>query len=223
MLISGSPSALTRPSSAGITTWVSFGCSGSSDTTPSGAAATAPLDFVSACRTSRVGPIVPSAPVDNRDPVGDVMWMPSDGPTGTRRQRCQPPLTPTSRGPSAGPVDEPAPHCPQLWTLGCGRGPESGNQGIRESALHHVDGEPALRGLLVLAHHVPARLPHGLHHRVQAHGVRPVPPHGDPRRIDGLHGRHGVALDAGDLHQTTDRVAGQPEVCLLYTSPSPRD
>src|SRR5690606_19483187 len=34
------------------------------------------------------------------------------------------------------------------------------------------------------------------------------------RGVDRLHRAHGVALDARDLHQPADRVAGQPEVVL---------
>ena len=32
--------------------------------------------------------------------------------------------------------------------------------------------------------------------------------------VDGFHRAHGVALDAGNLHQAADRVAGHAEVVL---------
>ena len=41
-----------------------------------------------------------------------------------------------------------------------------------------------------------------------------VVPHRQPRRVDRLDGAHRVALDAGNLHQSRDRVAGQAEVVL---------
>ena len=39
-----------------------------------------------------------------------------------------------------------------------------------------------------------------------------IPLQGQTRRLDGFHGTDGIALDTGDLHQTTDGVAGQAQV-----------
>src|SRR5699024_5291699 len=54
----------------------------------------------------------------------------------------------------------------------------------------------------------------GLDHLVQADLVAAIAAEGDARGVDGLDRAHGVALDAGDLHQAADRVAGQAEVVL---------
>ena len=66
------------------------------------------------------------------------------------------------------------------------------------------------RRLLVLGHHVGAGLAHRLDDLVQAHVVGAVAAQRHARGVDGLHGGDRVALDARDLHQTADRVAGQP-------------
>ena len=57
-------------------------------------------------------------------------------------------------------------------------------------------------------------LAHRRDHLIERHLVRAVAAHRQARRVDGLHRAHRVALDAGDLHQARDRVAGQPEVVL---------
>ena len=44
--------------------------------------------------------------------------------------------------------------------------------------------------------------------------MRAVAQHGHTDRVDGGIGRHGVAFDAGNLHQTTDRIAGQSQIVL---------
>src|SRR5919112_2641068 len=82
------------------------------------------------------------------------------------------------------------------------------------SALDDVEGQPATGGLLVLVLHVCAGLAHGLDRLVQRDVVPAVAAHGHARRGDGLDRADGVALDAGDLHQPADRVAGQAEVVL---------
>src|SRR5215212_2207772 len=82
------------------------------------------------------------------------------------------------------------------------------------SAFDDVERQPATGGLLVLVLHVRARLAHGLDRLVQGDVVPAVPADGHAGRGDGLDRADGVALDAGDLHQTPDRVAGEAEVVL---------
>src|SRR5690242_13958610 len=82
------------------------------------------------------------------------------------------------------------------------------------SALDDVDGEAASGGLLVLHLHVAAGLAHRLDDLVETDDVRAVAPQGGTRGGDGLDRGDGVALDARDLHQAADRVAGQAEVVL---------
>src|SRR5690606_26750102 len=71
---------------------------------------------------------------------------------------------------------------------------------------------------LHLSWHVAAGLAHGADHLVQADLVLAVAAQGHAACVDGLHRAHRVALDAGDLHQSADRVAGQAEVVLLPIS-----
>src|SRR4051794_6197589 len=80
------------------------------------------------------------------------------------------------------------------------------------SALDDVEGQPATGGLLVLVLHVGTGLPHGLDRLVQRDVVPAVAAHGHPGGGDGLDRADGVALDARDLHQAADGVAGQAEV-----------
>src|SRR5512133_590763 len=82
------------------------------------------------------------------------------------------------------------------------------------SAFDDVDSETAARCLLVLVLHVRPGLAHGLDGLVQGDELLAVPAYGHSRGRDGLDRGHGVALDARDLHQSADRVAGQPEVVL---------
>ncbi len=82
------------------------------------------------------------------------------------------------------------------------------------SALHDVHRQAAPGRLLVLGEHVGAGLAHGLDDLVQAHEVRTVAMQRHARRVDRLDRGDGVALDARDLHQPADRVAGQPQVVL---------
>src|SRR5918997_3679977 len=82
------------------------------------------------------------------------------------------------------------------------------------SALDDVEGQPAAGGLLVLVLHVRAGLAHRLDGLVQRDVVPAVAAHGHASRRDGLDRADGVALDAGDLHEPADRVAGEPEVVL---------
>src|SRR5690348_17699547 len=80
------------------------------------------------------------------------------------------------------------------------------------SALDHVHRESAATGFLVLVLHVAAGVAHGLDDLVERHAVFAVALHRHALGVDGLDRTHGVALDAGDLHQATDRVAGESEV-----------
>src|SRR3954452_6834174 len=82
------------------------------------------------------------------------------------------------------------------------------------SAFDDVDSEAATRCLLVLVLHVRPGVAHRLDGLVQRDELLAVPADGHPRGRDGLDRAHGVALDARDLHQSPDRVAGQPEVVL---------
>src|SRR4029453_1326063 len=82
------------------------------------------------------------------------------------------------------------------------------------SALDDVERQPAPGGLLVLVLHVRAGLPHRLDGLVQRDVVPAVATDGHARRGDRLDPAGGVALDARDLHQAPDRVAGEPEVVL---------
>src|SRR4051794_40918147 len=82
------------------------------------------------------------------------------------------------------------------------------------SALDDVEGQPATGGLLVLVLHVGAGLAHGLDRLVQRNVVPAVAAHGHPGGGDRLDPPHGVALDARDLHQPADGVAGEAEVVL---------
>src|SRR5919205_4338430 len=82
------------------------------------------------------------------------------------------------------------------------------------SALDDVEGQPATSGLLVLVLHVRTGLAHGLDRLVQGDVVPAVTAHGHAGGGDGLDRADSVALDARDLHQPADRVAGEAEVVL---------
>src|SRR5690349_24907864 len=79
-------------------------------------------------------------------------------------------------------------------------------------ALDDVHGEPAARGFLVLFLHVAAGVAHRLDDLVERHAMLAVPAQRHARGVDRLHRAHRVALDAGDLHEARDRVAGQAQV-----------
>lgn len=57
-----------------------------------------------------------------------------------------------------------------------------------------------------------AGLFHNLHHFVERYLVCPVSQHGIRIGIHGTGGSIGIAFDAGDLHQTANRVAGQSQM-----------
>ena len=64
------------------------------------------------------------------------------------------------------------------------------------------------------ARQVVAGLLHHLEHFVKGDAVAAVGVTGEGGAVDGAGGGEDVALDAGDLHQPVDRVAGQSEVVL---------
>src|SRR3546814_18601623 len=82
------------------------------------------------------------------------------------------------------------------------------------STLHDAHRQPALRRFLIFVAHVAARLQHRRDHRVEADDVRAVADHRDAAGVDRLDRPHRVALDARDLPQPADRVAGGAEVML---------
>src|SRR5688572_5450490 len=82
------------------------------------------------------------------------------------------------------------------------------------STFRHVDGQAALRGFLVDRLHVVAGLAHGRDHLVERNLVRAVAAQREPRRVDRLDRAHRITLDAGNLHEARDRVAGEAEVVL---------
>ena len=59
-----------------------------------------------------------------------------------------------------------------------------------------------------------ASLPHGLNHGVKRDVVCAVAAQRHSSGIDGFYGSHGVALDAGDLHEAANRVAGESKIVL---------
>src|SRR5690606_8494420 len=72
--------------------------------------------------------------------------------------------------------------------------------------------QAATRGLFVLAAHVGTGLAHRLDDGVQRDMVLAVSEQGQPGSVDSLDGTHGVALDAGYLHQAANGVASKPQV-----------
>jgi len=62
--------------------------------------------------------------------------------------------------------------------------------------------------------HVAAGVAHGPDHLVERDHVLAAAAQGQPCRVDRLDRGHGVALDAGDLDQAPDGVAGEAEVVL---------
>src|SRR4029079_6669225 len=83
-----------------------------------------------------------------------------------------------------------------------------------QRSFDDVDGETAAGRLLVFVFHVGAGGTHGANDLVQRHEVLAAALEGHAGGVDGLDGRHRVALDAGDLDEPPDRVAGQAEVVL---------
>src|SRR5687768_16625788 len=85
---------------------------------------------------------------------------------------------------------------------------------IPSSALHHVDCEAAERGFLVAFVHVEAGLAHRLDDLVEADEVVAGADQSEARSLDRLDRADRVALDAGDLDQARDRIAGEAEIML---------
>src|SRR5206468_3164752 len=86
--------------------------------------------------------------------------------------------------------------------------------GVKRSAFHHVDREPAKRRFLVALVHVEAGLAHRLDHLVEADPMIAGAHHGEPRGLDRLDRADRVALDAGHLDEAADRIAGEAEIVL---------
>lgn len=80
------------------------------------------------------------------------------------------------------------------------------------SALDDVDRESGAAGLFVTLRHVGPGLAHRLDGGIQRDDVRSVAEKGQPGGHEGRRCRDCVALDAGDLYQAADGVAGEPEV-----------
>ena len=72
-----------------------------------------------------------------------------------------------------------------------------------------VQRQAAEGGLFVEAGEVVAGELHGADHLVEADDVAAVAHHGVDVDVEGAEGGHGVALDAGYLHQSAQRVARQ--------------
>jgi hypothetical protein len=85
---------------------------------------------------------------------------------------------------------------------------------LAPSALHKIYSQPAQTRLLVFRLHVGAGLAHGGDDAVERDAVGPIPVQGQRRRGDRLDRAEGVALDAWDLHQPADRIAGYARVML---------
>src|SRR5580765_4640547 len=77
--------------------------------------------------------------------------------------------------------------------------------------LDDVDGQAAAGRLLVFVLHVGAGGAHRADDLVERHEMLAAALQGHARGVDGLDRRHRVALDAGNLDEATDRIAGQAE------------
>ena len=71
-----------------------------------------------------------------------------------------------------------------------------------------VDGETTHRGLLIFGRHIGTGLAHGLDHGVERYLVNAGSVEGEAHGCDGCAGSDGVAFDARQLDETSDRVAG---------------
>ena len=78
--------------------------------------------------------------------------------------------------------------------------------------LGEIHGKSAAGGFFVFLHHVAPGFLHGLDDLVERDEVLAIGVHGEAGGVDGLDGGHGVAFDAGDLHEPADGVAGEAEV-----------
>ena len=86
--------------------------------------------------------------------------------------------------------------------------------GFLPSTLDEIHREPAQARLLIFGLHVGARLAHGGDDAVQRHAMAAVAVQRERCRGDRLDRAEGVALDARDLDQPADRIAGHAEVML---------
>ena len=82
------------------------------------------------------------------------------------------------------------------------------------SALDDVESEAGEGGFFVTGLHVEAGLVHGGDDLVEGEFVVAGFVHGHAGGVDGFDGAHAVALDAGDLDEAADGVAGHAEVVL---------
>src|SRR5690348_5086127 len=84
----------------------------------------------------------------------------------------------------------------------------------KASTLDHVHGKASARGFLVLVLHVAAGVAHRPDHLVERDAVLAVAARRHALRVDRLDRAHRVALDAWNLHEAADRIAGEAEVVL---------
>src|SRR4051812_24457332 len=83
-----------------------------------------------------------------------------------------------------------------------------------ERPLDDVEGEAAAGGLLVLVLHARAGGAHRADPLVEGDEVLAAALQRHARSVEGFDRGHRVALDAGDLHEPADRIAGEAEVVL---------
>jgi hypothetical protein len=100
-----------------------------------------------------------------------------------------------------------------------GSSPQASDQtsGV-SSAFHDVEGKPTARGFLVLVFHVGAGLAHRFDRLVQGHVMLPVAAYRQPGGGDRLNRGDGVPLDARDLHEAADRVAGSIPISAAFST-----
>src|SRR5580704_7451187 len=82
------------------------------------------------------------------------------------------------------------------------------------STLDYVQRKACEAGLLVARLHIEAGEIHGANHLVERDLVRFGLVHRQARGLHGFGSAHGIALDARNLHQTADGIAGHAEVVL---------
>src|SRR5690625_5058588 len=82
------------------------------------------------------------------------------------------------------------------------------------SALDHIDGAAAQRGLRVLLVHVAPGILQRLDAGIERDDVRAIPPKRERGRRDRLDRPKSVPLDTGNLDETPDRIAGHAEMVL---------
>src|SRR6185295_16541687 len=85
----------------------------------------------------------------------------------------------------------------------------SGERECKPSAFDDIYRQTPARRFLVFVLHVAAGVAHRLDDLVERHAVLAVAAHRHALRVDRLDRAHRVALDARDLHEAADRIAGQ--------------